>query len=114
MKTDWPIAYYYIIVGMLGGMLGILGSERPRIGVIAGTVAGVGLLAIVATFIHFFPKLPKGAMVAGTPILVGIGLLPGIITYAVLERVDSRPHDREFREELAKARRRIANEKKKR
>jgi hypothetical protein len=83
----WPREVYFVIVGAVGGLLGLLNGQRRFVGLLAGTVAAVGALWAVGLLFEYVPQIPARRIWAWLNVIaLAVGLLPGVALYAVLDR----------------------------
>jgi hypothetical protein len=87
----WPREVYFVIVGAVGGLLGLLNGQRRFVGLLAGSVAAVGSLWAVGLLFEYVPQIPaRRIWVWVNVIALAVGLIPGVALYAVLDRCLSR------------------------
>jgi hypothetical protein len=100
----WPREVYFVIVGAAGGMVGLLNAQRRLVGLLAGTVAAVGSLWALALLFEHVPQIPARRIWAWVNVIaLAVGLIPGVVLYAVLDRCLAQPSG----EAEAKARARL-------
>jgi hypothetical protein len=78
---------YYWGIAILGALVGLLGSERRWIGVVAGAASAAGaLIAQVVLHTYFTQDVPIRRMWAMTlGIGLVVGMIPGVALYAIVD-----------------------------
>jgi hypothetical protein len=99
----WPREAYFVLVGAVGGILGLVNGQRRLVGLLAGAVTAVGSLGAVALLFEYVPHIPVKRIWAWVNVIaLAVGLIPGVALYALLDWCLARPSG-----EDAKARARL-------
>lgn len=81
-----PLAVYYGVAGIAGALVGFLGGRRRFLALLAGAVAAVGSLAVIGLLFQCVPAVPMNRVWAWVSVIaLGVGLLPGVLLYAVVD-----------------------------
>lgn len=86
VKLDWPAETYYVVAGVAGALVGLLGGQRRVAALGCGAVAAIASLWLSdLTCEHqprFLPNLVWGVV---RLVVVVVGLSPGVLLYAVCD-----------------------------
>lgn len=83
-----PQVGYFVVIGVLGGFLGLIGSERRGLGAMAGAMCAVVALVLVALLMDWLSQIPLVRLRAAIrAAVVLIGFLPGVVFYAIMESI---------------------------
>ena len=82
-----PTALYFIAMGVLGAISGLVGSERRGLGAIAGMLCATMALVLLVLVMSWLSQIPLPRLRAFCrAIVVLIGFSPAVIFYATMER----------------------------
>lgn len=90
VQLGWPDIYYYLAIGSVGAVVGLIGGQRPWLAAICGAIAAVGALWLIGVTERMHPGGNPKAWGAVAVLAVGLGLLPAVALYSVGDAILSR------------------------
>jgi hypothetical protein len=91
IALGWPVAAYYGAVGTVGAVAGLLGGQRRLVALVCGAVCGVSSLWLSSLPLRIIgAEFPEKVQAIVGVVAFGVGLIPGLILYAILDGLLSR------------------------
>lgn len=86
VKLTWRVEVYYVMVGVAGAIVGLLGGQRRVIAIVCGAVAAIASLWLIGLTHEHLPQfLPNRVWGWIGIVVLAVGLIPGVLLYAVCD-----------------------------
>lgn len=88
VNLGWSVEVYYLVAGAVGAIAGFLGGQRRSVAAVAVAITGVASLWLIGLSHQWLPKFLLNQVVGWVGVVtIAIGLVPGVLLYAVCDRL---------------------------